>query len=270
MLSELSAFTTSKTTVTWLYIQCLKASIECSQIVGLMLSQLSPFTTVWRRPIGCPKLQVIFRKRATNHRALLQKMTYKYKASYGSLLPCSAKSALTCLYIMKQFTNQLLRKSSDSLVKILKKSACSWIYAVKLMWRWLLRNSILCRNSVVSSCNQKFSKGSATIVWCSATVVLCSKCVLCSKWRSKLTFWEFFTSPCRDSDACPYYQKFSKVSATVVLYSNCRSKLTFWEIFISPCRDGDACPCNHWVLTKYVKFSGFKEDVQVYGQDHLF
>ena len=44
--------------------------------------------TGWRRPIGCLKLPDIFRKRATNHRALLRKMTYKDKASYGSLPPC--------------------------------------------------------------------------------------------------------------------------------------------------------------------------------------
>jgi len=45
--------------------------------------------TGWRRPIGCLKLQVIFRKRATNYRALLQKMTYKDKASYDSTPPCT-------------------------------------------------------------------------------------------------------------------------------------------------------------------------------------
>jgi len=32
-------------------------------------------STGWRRPVGCLKLQVIFRKRATNYRALLRKMT---------------------------------------------------------------------------------------------------------------------------------------------------------------------------------------------------
>ena len=40
--------------------------------------------TGWRRLIGCLKLQVIFRKRATNYGALLQKMIYKHKASYDS------------------------------------------------------------------------------------------------------------------------------------------------------------------------------------------
>jgi len=46
--------------------------------------------TVWRRPIGCLKLQVIFRKRATNSRALWRKMTSKDKASYGSSPPCNS------------------------------------------------------------------------------------------------------------------------------------------------------------------------------------
>jgi len=44
--------------------------------------------TGWRRPIGRLNLQIIFRKRATNYWALLRKMTYKNKASYGSSLPC--------------------------------------------------------------------------------------------------------------------------------------------------------------------------------------
>ena len=43
--------------------------------------------TGWRRPIGCFKLQDIFRKRATNYRALWREMTYKDKASYGSSPP---------------------------------------------------------------------------------------------------------------------------------------------------------------------------------------
>ena len=49
--------------------------------------------TGWQRPIGCLKLQVIFRKRATNSKALLWKMTYKDKASYESTPPCSSLSA---------------------------------------------------------------------------------------------------------------------------------------------------------------------------------
>ena len=46
--------------------------------------------TGWRRTIGCLKLQVIFRKRTTNYRALLRKMTHKDKASYESSPPCTS------------------------------------------------------------------------------------------------------------------------------------------------------------------------------------
>ena len=51
-------------------------------------------TAGWRRCIGCLELQVSFCKRATNHRALLRKMTSKDKASYDSSPPCIV---LTCL-----------------------------------------------------------------------------------------------------------------------------------------------------------------------------
>ena len=45
-------------------------------------------TTGWRRCIGCPKSQVIFRKKATNHRALLQKKTSK-----GIIWVCTIKAS---------------------------------------------------------------------------------------------------------------------------------------------------------------------------------
>jgi len=45
--------------------------------------------TGWQNPIGCLKLQVMFRKRATIYGALLRKMTCKDKASYGSSPPCT-------------------------------------------------------------------------------------------------------------------------------------------------------------------------------------
>jgi len=44
----------------------------------------------WQGPIECPKLQVSFRKRATNYRALLQKKTYKDKAFNRSSPPCTS------------------------------------------------------------------------------------------------------------------------------------------------------------------------------------
>jgi len=42
--------------------------------------------------IGCLKLQVSFRKRATNYRALVQEMTYEDKTSYGSWPHCRSCS----------------------------------------------------------------------------------------------------------------------------------------------------------------------------------
>jgi len=53
--------------------------------------RVPPDTTGWRRPTGCLKLQVILRKRATDYRAVLQKMTYKDKASYESSPPCTIR-----------------------------------------------------------------------------------------------------------------------------------------------------------------------------------
>ena len=45
--------------------------------------------TGWRRLIGSPELQIIFHKRATKYRSLLQEMTYKDKGSYESSPPCT-------------------------------------------------------------------------------------------------------------------------------------------------------------------------------------
>ena len=58
------------------------------QYVDYFLQQRKRQTTGWRRLIGCLKLQVGFRKRASNYRALLQKVTCKDKVSYGSSPPC--------------------------------------------------------------------------------------------------------------------------------------------------------------------------------------
>ena len=64
---------------------CLVLSITSVLSNTILLS-----TTGWRRPKGCLKLQVFFRKRATNYRALLRKMTYKDKASDDFRPPCTS------------------------------------------------------------------------------------------------------------------------------------------------------------------------------------
>jgi len=56
---------------------------------NLFVRDMTHFDTGWQRLIGCLKLLVIFRKRTTNYRALLRKMTYKDKASYASSAPCT-------------------------------------------------------------------------------------------------------------------------------------------------------------------------------------
>ena len=62
--------------------------------------------TEWRRPIGCLALQVIFRERTTNYRALWRKMTDKDKASYGSSPPCESNVLAKLLQIEnRQYTN---------------------------------------------------------------------------------------------------------------------------------------------------------------------
>jgi len=62
-----------------------KSKKDARKIHGKNLQQ---FIIGWRKLIGCLKLQVTFRKGATKYRALLQKITYQHKASYGSLPPC--------------------------------------------------------------------------------------------------------------------------------------------------------------------------------------
>ena len=73
-----------------------------SKSYGLSL-QLAPHTgklcTGWRRLIGCLKLQVSFRKRATNHRALLRKMAYEEKASYDPMPPCRESLSSEFFYL---------------------------------------------------------------------------------------------------------------------------------------------------------------------------
>jgi len=78
----------------------------------------------WRRPIGGLKLQVIFHKRATNYRALLRTMTYKDKASYGSLPPC------TCNVWMS--VNEWERKTESERQRVYK-----YIYDITNIYRYI-------------------------------------------------------------------------------------------------------------------------------------
>ena len=55
----------------------------------------SVYRREWRKCIECLKLQVSFCKRETNYGALLRKMTFKDKASYGPSPPCMTNKLTT-------------------------------------------------------------------------------------------------------------------------------------------------------------------------------
>ena len=75
---------------------CVCVKFRCMCMEGRMNMQIKHSQedsdlyagTEWQTLIGCLKLRVIFRKRATNYRALLRKTTYTDKVSYGSSAPC--------------------------------------------------------------------------------------------------------------------------------------------------------------------------------------
>ena len=58
-------------------------------------------STGWRTCIGCLKLQVSFRKRAINHRALLLEMTCKDKASCATLYPHLSSAVHSSVYTLQ-------------------------------------------------------------------------------------------------------------------------------------------------------------------------
>ena len=68
---------------------CIYISLTHDKDISLSKMCGGALGTGWRRLIGCLKLQVIFRERAINYRALLRKMTNEDKASYDSTPPCT-------------------------------------------------------------------------------------------------------------------------------------------------------------------------------------
>jgi len=90
--------------------------------------------TTRQKNVGCLKLQVIFRKKATNYRALLRKMTYEDKASYGSLSP------FTYIYIYRVTTHWIKTWLSHDFVMKIYIYTYYYIYTytcvVTLTWPW--------------------------------------------------------------------------------------------------------------------------------------
>jgi len=109
-----------------------------------MLTHTHVFDTGWQRPIGCLTLQVIFRKRATNYRLLLQKITYKDKASYGSSPLCIIQTCCSLTHTISS-THSLsgvvvVMRETDAKVQMrmltythvldIKHSCCSFTHAI--------------------------------------------------------------------------------------------------------------------------------------------
>ena len=88
------------------------------------------YETRWLRTKGCLKSQVIFRKRATNHSALLRKMTYKDEATYASSPPCSA---LSWCFLIRSLSMSLSGKRVSS--DLFCVCAMIVLFHSALLWR---------------------------------------------------------------------------------------------------------------------------------------
>jgi len=94
---------------TWCVYVC---ACVCVCAVASAVASTRKAATGWWDPIECLEVQVSFRKRATNHRALLQKMTYKDEASYASSPPCSRKTPPSFpIYELKNASTTLFGES---------------------------------------------------------------------------------------------------------------------------------------------------------------
>ena len=97
--------------------------------------------TGWRRCIECLKLQVIFHRWVTNDRALLQKMTYKDEASYGSSPPCSG-----WLDTFPSHISTLLR---NSVAIVIHTSHSGWLDNPSPKCRWSYTTWLLLDDSTL-------------------------------------------------------------------------------------------------------------------------
>jgi len=98
--------------------------------------------TGWRRCIGCLKLQFAFRKRATIYRAVLRKETYKDKASYASLPPCTRRVPYTRGVSIKRLKLQVsFRKRATSYRAFLR------VYKTRVVPAWWMSSHTYTRVS---------------------------------------------------------------------------------------------------------------------------
>jgi len=86
--------------------------------------------TRWRRRMGCLQLQVSFRKRATNYRVLLRKMTYEDTASCASCNTCKRHARVGFALIARTTThcNTLQRTATHSVADSITRRAHTATY----------------------------------------------------------------------------------------------------------------------------------------------
>ena len=102
-------------------------------------------STGWRTCIGCLKLQVSFRKRAINHRALLLEMTCKDKASCATLYPHLSSAVHSSVYTLQMTHASVMYTRVTWLIP---QSGQTWlIHQSCIRVTWLMNESSLFRES---------------------------------------------------------------------------------------------------------------------------
>ena len=156
------------------------------------ITQIRGIVRWWRRPIGCLKLQVIFYQRATNHRALLRKTTYKDKASYGSLPPCTIASNYLNDVWMSHVNNYraLLRKMTYK-----DKASFATLYNCLKLFEWCVMSHVngsrhIWMIHVTYICVMAYIKGSCHIwiVHIRYEWVMSNMDGSCHIWMSPITY----------------------------------------------------------------------------------
>ena len=124
--------------VPWILHMCVNDSfIRVPWLNHMCVTWIS---TGLRRCIGCLKLQVIFRKRANNCKALLQKMTCKDKAFYWSSPPCMPSA------------NLIVHDSFIRVPWVLHKCVNNSFICVPWILHMFVKNLFICLRRLIDMC----------------------------------------------------------------------------------------------------------------------
>jgi len=121
---------------TWICIrmQIFQYTFTCMHIYVHAYTYSSIFTctdTGWRRLIGSRKMQIIFHKRATKYRSLLQKMTYKNRGSYESSPPCTMWYIFLNIFV---YTTHKVSQIHEYIYEYVSPYFCTYIHTCTYTW----------------------------------------------------------------------------------------------------------------------------------------